>query len=228
MEGKGVLFKRFADIDVFDIEIDEHEHRRDRPHLPADRADLRRHQPRRHPRARVLRDREAADREPRHPGLPRRPARHRDHLRRGAAQRAPDHGQQDRRTCAWCSRAPARPASPARGSTRTSAFRPRTSCSATRKGVIYEGRTDGMNAHKLEFARETKARTLADALRGADVFVGLSQAGAMSADMVRAMAPKPIIFAMANPDPGDHAARGGSGAPATRSWPPAAPTIRTR
>ena len=69
------------------------------------------------------------------------------------------------------------------------------------KGVIYEGRTDGMNSYKLEFARKTKARTLEDALRGADVFVGLSQAGAMSADMVRAMAPKPIIFAMANPDP---------------------------
>jgi malate dehydrogenase (oxaloacetate-decarboxylating)(NADP+) len=69
------------------------------------------------------------------------------------------------------------------------------------KGVIYEGRTDGMNSHKLEFARKTKARTLEDALSGADVFVGLSQAGAMSADMVRAMAPKPIIFAMANPDP---------------------------
>jgi malate dehydrogenase (oxaloacetate-decarboxylating)(NADP+) len=69
------------------------------------------------------------------------------------------------------------------------------------KGVIYEGRTDGMNAHKLEFARKTKARTLEDALRNCDVFVGLSQAGAMTADMVRSMAPKPIIFAMANPDP---------------------------
>jgi malate dehydrogenase (oxaloacetate-decarboxylating)(NADP+) len=69
------------------------------------------------------------------------------------------------------------------------------------KGVIYEGRTDGMNVYKQEFARKTKARTLEDALRGADVFVGLSQAGAMTGDMVRAMAVRPIIFAMANPDP---------------------------
>ncbi len=69
------------------------------------------------------------------------------------------------------------------------------------KGVIYEGRTDGMNAHKREFAQKTKARTLEDALRGADVFVGLSQAGVMSAAMVRSMEKKPIIFAMANPDP---------------------------
>jgi malate dehydrogenase (oxaloacetate-decarboxylating)(NADP+) len=69
------------------------------------------------------------------------------------------------------------------------------------KGVIYEGRTDGMNVYKQEFAQKTKARTLEDALRGADVFVGLSQAGAMTRDMVRAMAARPIIFAMANPDP---------------------------
>jgi malate dehydrogenase (oxaloacetate-decarboxylating)(NADP+) len=69
------------------------------------------------------------------------------------------------------------------------------------KGVIYEGRKDGMNSHKLEFAQKTRARTLEDALAKADVFVGLSQAGAMTADMVRSMAPRPIIFAMANPDP---------------------------
>ncbi len=69
------------------------------------------------------------------------------------------------------------------------------------RGVIHEGRSEGMNPYKQEFARPTQARTLADALRGADVFVGLSQAGAVTPDMVRSMAPKPIIFAMANPDP---------------------------
>jgi malate dehydrogenase (oxaloacetate-decarboxylating)(NADP+) len=69
------------------------------------------------------------------------------------------------------------------------------------KGVIYEGRKDGMNSYKEAFARKTKARTLEDALRGADVFVGLSRAGAMTGDMVRVMAARPIIFAMANPDP---------------------------
>ncbi len=69
------------------------------------------------------------------------------------------------------------------------------------KGVIYEGRSDGMNVYKQEFARKTRARTLEDALKGADVFVGLSQAGAMTGDMVRSMSARPIIFAMANPDP---------------------------
>ena len=69
------------------------------------------------------------------------------------------------------------------------------------KGVIYEGRTHGMNVYKQEFAQKTKARTLEEALRGCDVFVGLSQAGAMTGPMVRSMAARPIIFAMANPDP---------------------------
>jgi malate dehydrogenase (oxaloacetate-decarboxylating)(NADP+) len=58
-----------------------------------------------------------------------------------------------------------------------------------------------MNYYKAEFAADTDCRTLSDALRGADVFVGLSQAGLVTPDMVRSMAPDPIIFAMANPDP---------------------------
>ena len=69
------------------------------------------------------------------------------------------------------------------------------------KGVIYKGRTIGMNPYKEEFARETSARTLADALVGADVFFGLSGPNVVSKDMVRSMAPNPIILAMANPDP---------------------------
>jgi malate dehydrogenase (oxaloacetate-decarboxylating)(NADP+) len=69
------------------------------------------------------------------------------------------------------------------------------------KGVLYEGRTDGMNKYKARYVRPTSARTLADALRGADAFVGVSSAGLVTSDMVAAMAPKPIIFAMANPDP---------------------------
>ena len=132
MEGKAVLFKRFADIDVFDIEIDSQDPDEIVRTVPADRADLRRHQPRGHPRARVLRDREAADRDARHPGLPRRPARHRDHLGRGAAQRAPAHRPQDRRAARWCSPARARPASRARGSTATSAC-PRENITAVRQ-----------------------------------------------------------------------------------------------
>ena len=69
------------------------------------------------------------------------------------------------------------------------------------KGVIYKGRTEHMNEFKEEFAIDTPARTLEDALVGADVFVGLSSGNVVSKDMVRSMAPRPIIFAMANPDP---------------------------
>ena len=69
------------------------------------------------------------------------------------------------------------------------------------KGVLYEGRTDGLNKYKARFVRKTSALTLADALRGADAFVGVSSAGTVTGEMVAAMAPKPIIFAMANPDP---------------------------
>jgi len=68
-------------------------------------------------------------------------------------------------------------------------------------GVIYEGRTAAINKYKAEFQHKTSARTLAEAIKNADVFCGLSQAGLVTADMVRSMAPKPIIFAMANPDP---------------------------
>jgi malate dehydrogenase (oxaloacetate-decarboxylating)(NADP+) len=69
------------------------------------------------------------------------------------------------------------------------------------KGVIYEGRTDHMNAYKARFAAKTEARTLTEALVGADVFFGLSSGGAVTPEMVKGMAPDPIIFALANPDP---------------------------
>ncbi len=69
------------------------------------------------------------------------------------------------------------------------------------RGVIYEGRTEGMNRYKQRFARPTEKRTLAEALVGADAFVGVSAAGLVTKDMVREMADRPLIFAMANPDP---------------------------
>ncbi len=69
------------------------------------------------------------------------------------------------------------------------------------KGVIYRGRTEGMNPYKALFAADTPLRTLEEAAKGADVLFGLSAKGAFTADMVRSMAPNPIIFAMANPDP---------------------------
>ena len=69
------------------------------------------------------------------------------------------------------------------------------------QGVIYKGRKEGMNKYKTEFAANTEARTLAEALKGADVFIGLSAAGAVTSKMIKAMNKNPIIFAMANPDP---------------------------
>ena len=69
------------------------------------------------------------------------------------------------------------------------------------KGVIYQGRTEGMNQWKSAHAVRTKARTLEEAMKGADVFFGLSVKGAVTKDMVASMADRPIIFAMANPDP---------------------------
>ncbi len=82
------------------------------------------------------------------------------------------------------------------------------------KGVIYEGRTEHMNAYKARYAARTEARTLAEALVGADVFFGLSSAGAVTPEMVMGMAPDPIIFALANPDP--EIGYGGAGRPSRR------------
>ncbi|MBN1350881.1 NADP-dependent malic enzyme [candidate division KSB1 bacterium] len=69
------------------------------------------------------------------------------------------------------------------------------------KGVIYKGRKEGMNPYKEEFAQETDRRTLAEAMVGADAFCGVSAKDCVTQDMVRSMADRPIIFAMANPDP---------------------------
>lgn len=68
-------------------------------------------------------------------------------------------------------------------------------------GVIYKGRKEGMNKYKEKFASITEARNLHQALRGADVFIGLSVAGALTPEMLIDMKPQPIVFAMANPDP---------------------------
>jgi malate dehydrogenase (oxaloacetate-decarboxylating)(NADP+) len=70
-----------------------------------------------------------------------------------------------------------------------------------RQGVVYEGRPGELDPYKAKFANKTKARSIADALVGADVFVGLSVAGAITGEMVAKMAKKPIVFALANPEP---------------------------
>ncbi|MDR2329013.1 MAG: NADP-dependent malic enzyme, partial [Comamonas sp.] len=69
------------------------------------------------------------------------------------------------------------------------------------KGVIYEGRPGGLDASKARYAQKTEARTLADVVNGADVFLGCSAPGVLTADMVKTMAAKPIILALANPEP---------------------------
>jgi malate dehydrogenase (oxaloacetate-decarboxylating)(NADP+) len=68
-------------------------------------------------------------------------------------------------------------------------------------GVLYEGREEGMNAYTSRFAVKTRLRTLAETLKGADVFVGLSTGGCVTPEMVKSMAARPLIFALANPDP---------------------------
>jgi len=69
------------------------------------------------------------------------------------------------------------------------------------KGVIYQGRPGGMDASKERYAQDTSARTLADVVKGADVFLGCSTAGVLTPEMVTTMAPKPLILALANPEP---------------------------
>ncbi len=70
-----------------------------------------------------------------------------------------------------------------------------------RQGIIRKNRGDDLDRYKARFAQDTRLKTLADAMQGADVFVGLSVAGVVTRDMVASMAPNPIIFALANPDP---------------------------
>ncbi len=80
-------------------------------------------------------------------------------------------------------------------------FNPSNIIMCDTKGVIYQGRTEGMNQWKSAHAVKTEDRTLAEAMKDADVVFGLSQKGAFTEEMIASMAPKPIIFAMANPDP---------------------------
>ena len=79
--------------------------------------------------------------------------------------------------------------------------RPENCIAVDRKGVLWRGRAEDMNQYKTAHAVDTPLRTLAEALVGADVFIGLSVKGALTQDLVQTMAPRPIIFAMANPDP---------------------------
>ena len=96
------------------------------------------------------------------------------------------------------------------------------------KGVVYQGRTEGMNQWKSAHAAPTKARTLLEALEGADVVFGLSVKGALTQDMVRAHGRQADHLRHGQPGPGDHARRQRAPPARTRSSPPGAATIRTR
>ena len=69
------------------------------------------------------------------------------------------------------------------------------------KGIVYKGRKEGMNPYKERFAQQTSLRTLAEAVKGADLLLGLSVKGAFTQEMIASMAPNPLVFALANPDP---------------------------
>ena len=131
MEGKGALFKRFADIDGIDLLVDTRRRRRRHQLRALPGPQLRRHQPGGHQGAGLLHHRGEAEGAARHPGLPRRPARHRHHRRRRPDQCAGADRAATSRTSSWSSTAPARPASPAWSCWRPWACPRRTCCCAT-------------------------------------------------------------------------------------------------
>ncbi len=200
MEGKGVLFKRFADVDVFDIEVDSHD-----PEVVIQVA------------AAIsptfgginLEDIKAPECfyiEETLKGMLDIPVFHDDQhgtaIISGAAlvNGLEVVGKNIAQVRITISGAGASAISCAELMVRLGATRENIFLVDT-KGVVYKGRTEGMNKYKERFAHETDARSLADAVRGSDVFYGLSIADILKPEMVKTMAGRPLIFAMANPDP---------------------------
>jgi malate dehydrogenase (oxaloacetate-decarboxylating)(NADP+) len=136
----------------------------------------------------------------RHPCLPRRPARHGHHFRRRADQRAGNRGQEDRGDQDSLNGAGAASIATADLYLALGA-KPENFIMCDSKGVIYKGRTSGMNEFKEKLRRRHRRAHAEDAFVGKDVFIGLSVANCVTREMVRSMAKDPIIFAMANPDP---------------------------
>ena len=149
--------------------------------------------------------------------------------RRGAAERARARRQEDRRGQGGLQRRRRRGhrlRQALRHARRASA---RTSCSCDTKGVIYKGRTEGMNPYKEHFAADTDARTLADALRGRRrVRRRLGRRASSRRRWCKTMADEPDRLRDGQPRPGDHLRRGAWRRAPTSSWPPAARTTRTR
>ena len=185
-----MLFKEFADVDAFPICLDTKDADEIVRTVEAIAPGLRRHQPRGHLRAALLRDRAAAARVARHPRLPRRPARHGDRRARRAAQRAARRRQAARGRPRRHDRLRRRgngghPHPPARRRTWI--------VGCDEGGALYRGR-EGLNPAKREYAETTNPENLRgtadELLAGADVFIGVSVPGAISVEGVRRMAPR--------------------------------------
>ena len=166
-----------------------------------DRQQLWRHQSRRHQSARMFSDRGTPQGGTRRTGLPRRPAWYRDHHRGGLHQRALHLTGRDITDTRVVVNGAGASAIACVDLIKKMGMPNENVTLCDSRGVIYRGREDGMNQWKSAYVVETNARDLEQALKGADVFIGLSTKDVVSQDMVKSMAEKPIIFAMANPDP---------------------------
>ena len=229
MEGKGVLFKRFADIDVFDIEVDT---RGPRGGHPASASSSSR--PSAASTSRTSRRPSASYIEETLKKTMQIPVFHDDQhgtaIISGAAllNALEITGKQIEEIQVVVS---------GRGRLghrlrevlrQPSACKPENVMHVDTKGVIYKGRTEGMNPYKEQFARDTKARTLADALKGADVFLGLSGPNLLEARVAEDDGQGPDRLRHGQPGPGDHLPGRGRPRARTSSWPPAAATTPTR
>ena len=202
MEGKACLFKKFADIDVFDLEIAEKDVDKFCRHRRRARADVRRHQPRGHLRAGVLRDRGEAAQAHAHPGVPRRPARHRDHLGRRPAQRRAARRQAARRHQAR---------RVGRRRRRDRVRRVLLSASACARENVMLVDSQGRHPHRAaptSTARRRSSRSpTTAAARSPTRWTAPTCSWAcrspdtVTPEMLKTMAERPIIFALANPDP---------------------------
>ncbi len=201
MEGKAVLFKKFAGIDCFDIEIDERDPGQAGRHHRRARADVRRHQPRGHQGARVLLRRAQAARAAEDPGVPRRPARHGDHRRRR------DHQRPARRRQGVEGRQAG-----LLGRRRRGARVPRSARAARHSGEEHLGRRHrgrGLSGPARGDGREQGAVRAADRRRASSPkfspaptsFWGFPRARCCKPEWLAQMADKPLILALANPEP---------------------------
>ena len=199
MEGKGCLFKKFAGIDVFDIELNETDPKAGRHHRRIG-AHARRHQSRGHQGTRVLLRRAEAARAAADSVF--HDDQHGTAIIVGAAvtNGLKVVGKPIEKVKLVCSGAGASAIACLDLLVRLGLKRENVYVCDS-KGVIYDSREPNMEPNKARYARKTEARTLADVMPGADIFLGLSSGGALKAEAIKKMADKPLILALANPTP---------------------------